>query len=485
MKVLLTGATGYIGRRLKERLLEDETCELRLFVRNEKKVRDTYRSRMEIVEGTTFDRETLKNALEGMDVAYYLVHSMGAHGDYEKLDRLSAENFLQASIDAEVKRIVYLGGLGKKETASKHLLSRIETGEILSSRPDAVRTIWIRAGVIIGSGSASYEIVRHLVQKLPLMITPRWVRTKTQPIGIGDVLEYLIRAKDVRTGQNLIIDIGSERMSFREMLIRAAEVMGLRRLFIPVPLLTPKLSSYWLILTTPVSYRIAKELVEGLKSETVIANDNAGRYFSEIIPLSYRDAFKAALEEVEKKDIISRWCDSSAQEACHIKDENRTESGVIFDKRVHNFGGINPENVFSALLSVGGEKGWFQFDVLWKLRDQADKLFGGPGMNRGRRSPTSLRIGDSLDFWKVVDLRQERRLLLASQGKLPGKGWLEFSIEGSTLVQTAYFLPKGLWGRLYWHLMKPFHFLIFRSLTKGIVKQARASAKKANKNISS
>jgi len=299
--VLLTGATGYIGRRLKERLLEDKSLQLRLFVRNERKIQDKYRDRMEIFEGSTFDRESLRKALEGIDVAYYLIHSMGTKGDFRELDRLSAENFLNACIDAKVQRIIYLGGLGRKDTASKHLLSRIETGEILSSRPESIQTIWFRAGIIIGSGSASFEIIRNLVQKLPMMITPRWVHTKTQPIGISDVLEYLFQAKDLDTKKNLVVDIGSNQMSFKEMLIRASKVIGLRRLLIPVPLLTPRLSSYWLILITPVSFRIAKALVEGLKSETVIQNDNAKRFFPKISLLSYEDAIKIALREIEKK----------------------------------------------------------------------------------------------------------------------------------------------------------------------------------------
>jgi uncharacterized protein YbjT (DUF2867 family) len=261
---------------------------------------------VEIFEGSTFDKESLRKALEGIDVAYYLIHSMGTKGDFKELDRLSAKNFLNACIDANVQRIIYLGGLGRKDTASKHLLSRIETGEILSSKPETIRTIWFRAGIIIGSGSASFEIIRHLVRKLPLMTTPKWVHTKTQPIGIRDVLEYLFQAKDLDAKKNLIVDIGSDQMSFKDMLIRTSKVMGLRRLLIPVPLLTPRLSSYWLILITPISFRIAKALVDGLKSETIIQNDNAKRYFPHISPLSYEDAIKIALGEIEKKQIVSR-----------------------------------------------------------------------------------------------------------------------------------------------------------------------------------
>jgi len=474
MKVLLTGATGYIGRRLKERLLEDKSLQLRLFIRNERKIRDKYRDRVEIFEGSTFDRESVRKALEGIDAAYYLIHSMGTKGDFAKLDRLSAENFLRACIDANVQRIIYLGGLGRKDTASRHLLSRIETGEILSSRPESIQTIWFRAGIIIGSGSASFEIIRNLVQKLPMMITPRWIHTKTQPIGISDVLEYLFQAKDLDTKKNLVVDIGSDQMSFKEMLLRASKVMGLKRTLIPVFLLTPRLSYYWLILMTPVSYRIAKALVEGLRSETVIQNDNAKRYFPQISPLSYENAVKTALGEIEKKQIISRWCDSSAKEACDIKDKDRIEAAVFADKSVYDFGEIPSEMIFASIQSIGGENGWFRYDWLWKLRGVVDKLFGGPGLNRGRRDPAVLRAGDSLDFWKVIDLKEGKRLLLSSQMKLPGKAWLEFSVEDTALVQNVYFLPQGLWGRLYWYLIKPIHILIFSDLAKGIIKRARA-----------
>lgn len=299
MNLLLTGSTGYIGGKLKERLLEDRTIRLRLLVRDKNKVGNKDRRSVEVFQGSTFDTKSLQKALKGIDVAYYLIHSMAAKGDYEELDRLSAENFLNACIEARVKRIIYLGGLGKKETASKHLLSRIETGEILSSRPESIQTLWFRAGIIIGAGSASFKIIRQLVKKLPFMITPKWVHTKTQPIGISNVLDYLVAAKDLDIKENITVDIGSEAMSFKHMLLRASQVMGHRRLLIPVPLLTPKLSSYWLLLITSVSYRIAKELIEGLKSETVIQNDNAARYFPQISPLSYEEAVQKALAETK------------------------------------------------------------------------------------------------------------------------------------------------------------------------------------------
>jgi uncharacterized protein YbjT (DUF2867 family) len=302
MKILLTGSTGYIGRRLAAELLKDPYVQLRLFVRNRKKVQFTPSNKLEIFEGNAIDMKLLVEALSGVDVAYYLIHSMGAKADYRKLDKTIATNFREACISAGVKRILYLGGLGIKETASKHLLSRIETGEILSAKPDQIQTIFFRAGIIIGSGSASFEIIRNLVQKLPIMITPRFVHTQTQPISVSDVLEYLSQAKDLKPESNLIVDIGAEQMNFKNMLQRTAQLMGLRRLIIPVPVFTPKLSSYWLVLITSVPYRIASALVEGLRSETVVQNDNAKLFFPDIHPVSFDEAIQRALEEVEKNE---------------------------------------------------------------------------------------------------------------------------------------------------------------------------------------
>jgi uncharacterized protein YbjT (DUF2867 family) len=295
MNILLTGATGYIGRRLKERLIEEENVHLRLFVRNAQKVHEESSDKVEIAEGNTLDKGSIQTALKGIDSAYYLIHSMGAKGDFEHLDRLSAKNFLDACVEAQVKKIIYLGGLGDKETASKHLKSRIETGEILSSQPHHIQTLWFRAGIIIGSGSASFKIIRNLVEKLPIMITPRWVHTMTQPISVSDVLEYLFQAKDLEIKGSLMIDIGSERMSFKDMLLRASKAMGLKRRLIPVPVLSPRLSSYWLILMTPVPIRIARALIEGLKSETTVQNENAIKYFPHIRPLSYEESIRRAL----------------------------------------------------------------------------------------------------------------------------------------------------------------------------------------------
>ncbi|MFO7605864.1 MAG: SDR family oxidoreductase [Desulfurivibrionaceae bacterium] len=473
MKILVTGATGYIGRRLKERLLGKPDCRLRLLVRNRNKVRPSVRDRVEIVEGDTFNEEPLNRALAGIEVAYYLIHSMGSAKDYRDLDRLSAENFREAAIRAGVKRIIYLGGLGVRETASKHLLSRIETGEVLSAKPEWIETIWFRAGVIIGSGSASFEIIRNLVQKLPVMVTPKWVNTLTQPIAVNDVISYLAAAADKEFPGNLTVDIGSSPMSFREMILEAAAVMNLKRLMIPVPVLSPKLSSYWLILLTPINYQLAAALVEGLKSETVVLNDHARRYFPEIVPVYYRQAIRQAMGELEDNQVLSRWCDSSGGAVCDIKDLDDPTSAVLRDSREYPLGDATPAEVFTAACTLGGEHGWFRYHFLWQFRGLVDKLLGGYGLNRGRRVRDELRVGDSLDFWKVADLRENKRLLLLAQMKVPGKAWLEFDIQPDKLVQTAHFLPSGLWGRLYWYSVAPLHHLVFSNLARQIVLQAR------------
>jgi uncharacterized protein YbjT (DUF2867 family) len=296
-RVLVTGATGYIGGLLVRCLKSDPELDLRLLVRSSKKLEPEILEKVEVIEGSTFDRESLKRALTGIEYAYYLIHSMQAGKDYRRLDNMSAENFREACIEAGVKRIIYLGGLGVKETASQHLLSRIETGEILSEKPEQIQTIWLRAAVIIGSGSASFEIIRHLVRKLPILITPRWVHTRTQPVGVQNVMDYLEGSLDLVFKGNVKVDIGTDPMSFKEMLKDAARVMGLRRYLIPVPFFSPGLSSYWLILMTPVDFHIARELVEGLKSETLIQNNNAGRLFPDIEPMTYADAIAQALKE--------------------------------------------------------------------------------------------------------------------------------------------------------------------------------------------
>ena len=468
MNVLLTGASGYIGGRLKQRLLLEKDVTLRLFMKRARPIK--HQPNIEIAQGNTFDLNSLEAALEGIDTAYYLIHSMESK-NYRELDRKSAQNFLDACIKQGVKRIIYLGGLGEKESASEHLLSRIETGEILSSQPDKIQTLWFRAGVIIGSGSASFEIIRNLVEKLPFMITPKWVNTLCQPSAQCDVIEYLAQASLVTEKENVIIDIGSEQMSYKNLLLGYARAVGLERVLIPVPFFSPKLSSYWLTLMTPVPYSVASALIEGLKSEVIVKNNNASRLFPMIKPISYDQAVKAAIEEIKNTQVISRWSDASG-EAWEV-DHSTLADAVFADRQILPLDGIDVKNLFDTVCTIGGLNGWFGFDLLWKIRGFIDKLFGGYGLSRGRRDPVNLRIGDSVDFWKVVDLQENTRVLLYAQMKLPGKAWLEFLIKDGSLYQTAYFYPHGLLGRIYWYIMFPFHLFIFGGMARNLIKQAK------------
>ncbi|MDD5759403.1 MAG: SDR family oxidoreductase [Desulfobulbaceae bacterium] len=472
-KILITGATGYIGRRLKARLLNRDDLVCRLLVRNRNKVSVKVRDLLDIVEGDTFQQEALDRALAGIDAAYYLIHSMGKDKDFKDLDRKSAENFRDAAIRAGVRRIIYLGGLGVRQSASKHLLSRIETGEILSAKPAEIQTIWFRAGVIIGSGSASFDIIRNLVQKLPCMITPKWVTTLTQPISIEDVLSYLVAAINLPAENNLMIDIGAETMNFKQMMLTAAKVMGLKRWMIPVPFLSPRLSSYWLIFFTPVPYALAAALVEGLKSETISQNDHAAKFFPDITPEPYAQAVARALKELEQQHVISRWCDSSAGVACDIKEHEDPGSSILRDVRTLPLEGTTAASVYQAACGIGGEHGWYTYTFLWRLRGFIDKMAGGYGLSRGRRVAEKLRVGDALDFWKVADLKENKRILLLAQMKVPGKAWLEFDIQQDQLVQTAHFLPSGIWGRIYWYIVAPLHNLVFVDLVQKILATAK------------
>ena len=471
MKVLLTGSTGYIGRRLKQKLLDDESVELKLLVRNKKTISPTILDKVEVIEGDTFNKEALKEALKDVEIAYYLIHSL-SNENYKDLDKISAQNFLDVAEECGVKRIIYLGGLGvKNKDTSEHLLSRIETGEILSSNK-SVQTIWLRAGVIIGSGSASFEIIRNLTEKLPVMTTPKWVDTKAQPIAVNDVLSYLHDSLYLGVRENLIVDIGSAQLSYKEMMEKTALALGLKRFLIPVPFMSINISSYWLNLFTPVPFTIAKALIEGLKSEVVIQNQNARKYFPKLVPMSYEDAVKSAIKEIEENQVISRWNDKG--DGVWEKIGQKEISKAIFiDRKEEDISNIEPSKVYQSFIGIGGDNGWFDFDFLWELRGIIDKLIGGVGLKRGRRSQCDLRISDCLDFWKVVDLKENERLLLYAQMKLPGSAWLEFKIQDNKLIQSAYFYPKGVLGRLYWYALIPLHYFVFNNMIKSIVKKAK------------
>jgi hypothetical protein len=335
----------------------------------------------------------------------------------------------------------------------------------------------LRAGVIIGSGSSSFEIIRNLCQKLPVMITPRWVKSHTQPIAVDDVLAYLESSISLPHQGNLVVDIGCEMLSFQQMMQQAAEVMGLKRYLVPVPILSPRLSSYWLILFTPVPYKLASALVEGLKSETVLQNEHAAQFYPEIHPLFFKQAVAAAMRELEQNQVLSRWCDSTGQQACDIKDFDNPAGAVLRDVRIVPFGdGEHQGDVFRSACSVGGPTGWFKYNLLWRIRGIMDKVVGGYGLNRGRRLSQELRVGDALDFWKVADIKPGKRLLLYAQMKLPGQAWLEFDVQSDQLVQTAHFLPRGILGRLYWYLVMPLHHFVFNDLARTVVSSSKKSA---------
>lgn len=471
MKVLLTGSTGYIGRRLKQILLNDENIELKLLVRNKKSV-SSIDKKIEIIEGDTFNKESLKEALKNVEVAYYLIHSL-SNENYKDLDKISAQNFLDVAALCGVKRIIYLGGLGvKNENTSEHLLSRIETGEILSSNKN-VQTIWFRAGVIIGSGSASFEIIRNLTEKLPIMTTPKWVDTKAQPIAVSDVLSYLHNGLYLNEKENLIVDIGSEQLSYKNMMLKTAKVLGLKRYLITLPFMSINLSSYWLNLFTPVPFTVAKALIEGLKSEVIIQNDHAKKYFPNITPISYEEAVKNAIKEIEENQVISRWNDKG-DGVWEKNAQNEISKAVFIDRKEVDISNLEASKVYQSFIGIGGENGWFDFDFLWELRGIIDKLIGGVGLKRGRRSQCDLRISDCLDFWKVVDLKKDERLLLYAQMKVPGEAWLEFKIKDNKLIQSAYFYPKGVLGRLYWYALVPLHYFVFNNMIKSIIKKAKA-----------
>ncbi|PPK61930.1 uncharacterized protein YbjT (DUF2867 family) [Malaciobacter marinus] len=473
MKVLLTGSTGYIGRRLKQKLKENKNISLRLFVRNKKSLSSNIEKDIEVFEGDTFNKESLKEALNGVDTAYYLIHSLN-RTDYKNLDKISAQNFIEVAKECNVKRVIYLGGLGVKNSdTSEHLLSRLETGEVLSDQKD-VQIIWIRAGVIIGSGSTSFEIIRNLTEKLPVMTTPKWVLTKAQPIAVDDVLEYLEKSLFLEEKENLIVDIGAEQLTYKQMMLQTAKALGLKRYIIPLPFLTIYLSSYWLNLFTPVPFKVAKALIEGLKSEVVIQNDNAKKYFKDVTPMPFIDAVKKAVKEIETNQVISRWSDNAGK--IWEKDHTKEIADAIFiDRKEIDISDISKSKVYKSFISVGGKQGWFDYDFLWELRGIIDKIIGGVGLKRGRRSQDELRVGESLDFWKVVDIKENERLLLFAQMKIPGSAWLEFKIKDEKLIQSAYFYPKGVLGRAYWYTLIPLHYFVFNNMITNIVKRAKKS----------
>jgi uncharacterized protein YbjT (DUF2867 family) len=473
-QILLTGATGYVGGRLLP-LLAADGWRVRCLARQPEHLLSRVPAGVEVVQGDLLDAASLSAAMQGVEAAFYLVHSMGATGDFETQDRLAAENFAAAARAAGVQRIIYLGGLGEDEPdLSAHLRSRHEVGERLRSHD--VPVIEFRASIIVGSGSLSFEMIRALVERLPVMITPRWVRVTAQPIAIGDVLAYLRAALTLKMNGSVIVEIGGpDQVSYGELMREYARQRGLRRLMIPVPLLTPRLSSLWLGLVTPLYARVGRKLVDSLRHPTVVRDDSAQRLFP-IQPVGVREAISRALRNEDSSFAQTRWSDalSAATNAPRQWGGARLGNRLVDARSAHV--AASPAKLFAAVERIGGGTGWYYATWLWTLRGWLDLLIGGVGMRRGRRDPEHLRAGDTLDCWRVESIQAGERLRLAAEMKLPGRAWLEFEVQTdgnrSRLRQTATFDPLGLWGMVYWYGLWPLHQLVFAGMLRGISKSA-------------
>jgi uncharacterized protein YbjT (DUF2867 family) len=474
--VLVTGATGYVGGRLVPRLLEAGR-QVRVLARDPSRVAGrSWAGRVEVVRGDLHDPATLPPALAGVDVAYYLVHSMGDHESFAARDVEAARAFGRAAAEAGVRRIVYLGGLGDASTdLSDHLRSRHETGEAL--REGGVPVTELRAAVIVGSGSVSFEMIRWLVERLPVMVCPRWVFQRIQPIAIGDVLSYLVAAPDVPGAAGRVVEIGgADVLTYRDMMLGYAAKRGLRRTLLPVPVLTPRLSSHWVRWMTPVPASIALPLVEGLRNEVVVRGDDARSLFPGIHPMSYAEALDRALEKLERGEVETAWSDAlSSSPGGGPPVTLTTVEGMIIERRALQVP-LAPERLFESFTGLGGERGWLYMNWAWRIRGILDQLVGGPGFRRGRRDPDHLRVGDALDFWRVEAVVPGRSLRLRAEMKVPGRAWLEFNAQprdgGSLLTQTAFFAPRGLAGHLYWYALYPVHAAIFRNLVRRVAGRA-------------
>jgi uncharacterized protein YbjT (DUF2867 family) len=473
MRVLVTGATGYIGGRLVPRLYEQGHA-VRCLARSAQRLQGRFPAAVEIVDGSIDDSAALNTALADCDVAYYLVHSMSSTTQFAAADRDAARAFGAAAKSAGLGLIIYLGGLGDaREGLSSHLQSRHEVGKEL--RASGVPVIEFRAAQIIGSGSISFEMIRYLTERLPIMIAPRWVRTKCQPIGVRDVLSYLLAALS-KNFENHIYEIGGTTVeTYRGIMLRYAAMRGLHRTILVVPFFTPKLSSYWVHIVTPIPARLAQPLIAGLYNEVVVRDESAARDFPGITPQSLDEALRLALDRSQSADRESTWFDAFAAQNPKGEFAGLTE-GMLVDRRERTVraSAVRTAEVFSSL---GGDRGWLSSNALWRLRGWIDTMAGGIGLRRGRRSMKNLRVGDALDFWRVEEYHPGQMLRLRAEMLLPGRAWLQFESKPvtpakSTLVQTAFFEPRGLWGYAYWFCILPFHGIVFGRLIEQVVRTA-------------
>lgn len=471
--VLLTGASGYVGGRLL-RALGERGVAVRCLVRRPAEWQQRAPSGVEVVAGDCLDARAVERAARGTRAAYYLVHSLGTGAAFEERDRAAAHAFAQGARAAGVGRIVYLGGLADEDAAhSPHLRSRLEVGRIL--RSSGVPCVELRASIVLGSGSLSFELVRSLVERLPGMVLPRWVEMPAQPIAIADLLEILIRALDVAPG---IYEIGgAERTSYAGLMREYARQRGLRRWMLRVPVLTPRLSALWLGLVTPVFARVGAHLIESIRSASVVTRP-CHEVFG-VTPISVGEAIRAALQHEDRELAETRWCDAQSAAALAPRGFGGARLGQrLFDVRSLDVD-APPERVFAAVERIGGANGWYAHDWLWRLRGALDLAVGGVGLRRGRAHPTRLRTGDVVDCWRVEELERGRRLRLAAEMKLPGRAWLDFEVEprpgGARIRQVASFDPRGFSGLLYWFSIYPAHALVFRDLLAGIAAHALAA----------
>ena len=475
--ILVTGSTGYIGGRLIPRLLE-MGYRVRCLVRDPVRLQGRpWQSDVEIVAGDMLQPDSLAPAMQGVSTAYYLVHSLAGGSDFHQRDLTAARNFGAAAQATGIERIIYLGGLAKTTPGlSEHLRSRQQTGDCLRSA--GVPVTEFRAGVIVGSGSLSFEMIRYLTERIPVMICPRWVYTRTQPIGIREVLEYLATALTVPESNGRIIEIGgADVVTYGEMMMIYAEVRGLKRWMVPVPVLTPRLSSYWVNLVTPIPAAIARPLIEGLRNESIVHDPGAQQLFPQIKPVGYRTTVDRAIARLEASNVETAWSDALSTSQGDVPPVTlKTREGMIVENR-QRVVSASAEDVYRIFIGLGGKRGWLYMNWAWKIRGFIDQLIGGVGLRRGRRDPDELRVGDALDFWRAEAVEAGRLLRLRAEMKVPGKAWLQFQVnpqgEGQTrLSQTAFFAPKGLMGWLYWYALYPLHGLIFSGLIDQIAKRA-------------
>ncbi|NOT32682.1 MAG: SDR family oxidoreductase [Candidatus Eisenbacteria bacterium] len=467
--VLLTGASGYVGGRLLLEL-EKRGERIRCLARRPELLAPRVGSSTEVVGGDVSDPSSLRSAMAGVHTAFYLVHAMDAHGDFARRDREAAACFGSAAREAAVRRIVYLGGLGRGADLSEHLASRQEVGRVLAE--SGVPIIELRASVIIGSGSLSFEMVRALVERLPVMVTPRWVSTRTQPIAVEDVIAYLVAALESAEAEAGVFEIGgADVVSYQEIMREYARQRGLRRWLIPVPVLTPRLSSRWLRLITPLHAAVGRALIDGVRNETVVADDRAVRTL-DVRPIGFSEAIARALRNEDRAFAETRWCDAIGDRPSEATGRLGTR---IVDSRSIEIP-RSPEEAFAPIRRIGGRTGWYHGDALWRIRGTLDLLVGGPGLRRGRRDPDALRRGDALDFWRVEAFEPPHLLRLVAEMRLPGRAWLQFEVEptatGARIRQTAIFDPRGLFGLLYWYALFPLHRVIFTGMLRAIAAAA-------------